>query len=251
MFEIIQEKLTALPANVLFASESGSRAWGFASKDSDYDPRFIYLRYGRWYMTNNIKQKRDVIEVSDGEIDMSGWDLPKALVLFARSNPNLIEWLYSPVVYKDDGWLAPTLRGIIEHEFSQRSCIFHYINMARGNYKEYLKGDSVWLKKYLYVIRPLLCSRYILENGKFPPVLFDELVDKVHVRGMPRDEIADLVDRKRKGDELSYGDAVPAISSFVESEMVNQTEMAERYRRGYDKETMLETVTDIFMEYVS
>lgn len=249
MRDRIIHKLEELPVKVLYAAEAGSRAWGFASKDSDYDPRFIYLRHGRWYMTNNIQQKRDVIEVSDGEIDMSGWDLPKALVLFAKSNPNLIEWLYSPTVYVDDGWLGTTLRDIIEAEFSQRSCIFHYINMARGNYRDYLQGDRVWLKKYLYVVRPLLCSRYILEHGKFPPIEFDALINSVTVPDMPMAEIMALVEQKRHGSELSYGDAVPAISSFIDRELAEQVRLAELYRHSYDKESMMETVTDIFMRY--
>ena len=85
---------------VLYACESGSRAWGFASPDSDYDVRFIYVHRPDWYLS--IVDRRDVIErpIVD-EYDLSGWELRKTLRLFRKSNPPLIEWLGSPIVYRE------------------------------------------------------------------------------------------------------------------------------------------------------
>ena len=113
MDEEIRAELARLEAKddvrVLYAVESGSRAWGFASTDSDWDVRFLYVRRPEWYLS--VRDRRDVLEypISEG-LDVSGWDLKKALVLFARSNPPLMEWLRSPIVYRDDGWTAPALR---------------------------------------------------------------------------------------------------------------------------------------------
>ena len=86
---------------IFYACESGSRAWGFPSADSDYDVRFIYLRKPDWYLSIDVEDKRDVIErpIND-ELDISGWDLRKALKLLWKSNPPLLEWLVSPIVYK-------------------------------------------------------------------------------------------------------------------------------------------------------
>jgi predicted nucleotidyltransferase len=94
---------------VLLAVESGSRAWGFSSKDSDYDARFIYLRRPEAYLS--IRAPRDVIErrIVD-EVDVNGWDLRKALGLLMKSNPPLLEWLQCPIIYG----LGPVHRAILD-----------------------------------------------------------------------------------------------------------------------------------------
>ncbi len=123
--------------NILSACESGSRAWGFPSKDSDYDVRYIYIRPVEWYLS--IFEKRDVIErpISD-MLDINGWDLKKALNLFRKSNPPLLEWLQSPIVYLENGSVAEQIRRVSPLTFSPRSCMHHYLHMAKGNYREYL-----------------------------------------------------------------------------------------------------------------
>ena len=87
----------AYDCEVLLAVESGSRAWGFQSRDSDYDVRFVYVHRPEWYLSVDLDLRRDVIEkpITD-ELDISGWDIRKTLRLFAKSNPPLLEWLGSP-----------------------------------------------------------------------------------------------------------------------------------------------------------
>src|SRR3954452_13450282 len=89
---------------ILYACESGSRAWGFASPDSDYGVRFIYAQPRNWYLSFDVERRRDVIEypIVD-DIDQSGWDVRKALYLFTRNNGALLEWLHSPIVYLERG----------------------------------------------------------------------------------------------------------------------------------------------------
>lgn len=142
---------------ILYACESGSRAWGFPSADSDFDVRFLYLHPKDWYLSIDLEQKRDVIErpISD-QIDLSGWDLRKALWLFRKSNPPLLEWLGSPIVYWERYSTATQMRQLAETYYSPKACMYHYLHMARGNYREYLKGEHVWIKKYFYVLRPIL-----------------------------------------------------------------------------------------------
>src|SRR5688500_16659645 len=83
---------------ILYAVESGSRAWGFDSTDSDWDVRFFYIHKLDWYL--KIDDRKDnQEEILPNNIDLVGWELKKALRLFRKSNPLMLEWLRSPIVY--------------------------------------------------------------------------------------------------------------------------------------------------------
>src|SRR5688500_9825730 len=153
-------------ARILYAVESGSRAWGFPSADSDYDVRFVYVRPRDWYLSVNLESRRDVIErpIVD-HIDLSGWDIRKALRLFAKSNPPFLEWLSSPIVYRDELSFADAVRALLPRYYSPVSSLYHFLRMAQGNYREFLQGPEVIVKKYFYVLRPLLAVRWI-EQGR-------------------------------------------------------------------------------------
>lgn len=202
---------------VLYAVESGSRAWGFASRDSDWDVRFIYIRAPEWYLS--IKNRRDVLEYPlAAGLDVSGWDLKKALRLFAKSNPALLEWLRSPIVYREESSTIQRVRELASEFFSARSCMHHYHHMAEGNFREYLRGERVRLKKYFYVLRPLLACRWTDAHGTMPPMEFQKLVEdqlpaKLHAA------VGQLTERKRAGDELDDGPKIPEINAFIESEL--------------------------------
>jgi len=206
---------------VLFACESGSRAWGFPSEDSDYDVRFIYVHPQEWYLSIDLEQRRDVIErpIVDS-LDVSGWDVRKALQLLHKSNPPLLEWLGSPIVYIDRGGLADRLRQFAGRFYSPTACTYHYLHMARGNVREYLKGDEVWLKKYFYVLRPLLAIRWIETHDERVPMEFGTLLDGARVDANVRARIDDLLVRKRAGVELDKGPKIPEISEFIETELL-------------------------------
>ena len=155
---------------ILLAVESGSRAWGFASPDSDYDVRFIYVRNQEDYL--RLEKVRDVIELPiDDVLDINGWDLQKTLRLLYKSNPTLFEWFSSPIVYMETEF-ADKFRLIMQEYFLTKRSMYHYVSMAEGNYREFLKGDMVKAKKYFYVLRPILACRWILEKGTPPPMLF-------------------------------------------------------------------------------
>lgn len=158
MREKIQEQLRRIEEaeniKILFAVESGSRAWGFASPDSDYDVRFIYIRRLEDYLRLNTI--RDVIELPiDDALDINGWDLQKTLRLLHKSNPTLFEWFSSPIVYQETEF-SDKFRDLMMHYFSSKKTMYHYVSMAEGNYREYLKGDLIRAKKYFYVLRPVL-----------------------------------------------------------------------------------------------
>ena len=202
---------------VLLAVESGSRAWGFASRDSDWDVRFIYVRRPAWYLS--VQRRRDVLEYPlDGDLDVSGWDIKKALGLFAKSNPPLLEWLRSPIVYRETFSVAHVLRVLSAEYFSSRSCMHHYFHMAEGNYREYLLGDPVRVKKYFYVLRPVLACRWIAAHGTMPPMEFASLMeDQLPAELQP--VVHALLARKRSGDELASGPRISEINEFLDAEV--------------------------------
>lgn len=198
---------------ILLAVESGSRAWGFASPDSDYDVRFLYVRPKEDYL--RLEAVRDVIELPlDALLDINGWDLQKALRLLHRSNPTLLEWLSSPVVYLETEF-AKQLRQAAARYFSQKKSLYHYISMAEGNYREYLKGDLVRAKKYFYVLRPVLACRWILERNSAPPMLFSELA-KAQLPKELCGEVERLLELKQNAPEVKLIPRVDAINRYLD-----------------------------------
>ncbi len=222
MEDTIRSRLGAIQASenvcIVYACESGSRAWGFPSADSDYDVRFVYVRPVEWYLS--IDDKRDVIEcpVEDG-LDINGWDLRKALRLFRKSNPPLLEWLGSPIVYLERGTTAECLRELAKTHYSPSACLFHYLHMARRNFREYLCGETVRTKKYFYVLRPLLAMNWIERGLGVVPTDFNVLVDKLVTEPNLRAEIERLLAAKRAGTELDRGPRIESISRFIEDEL--------------------------------
>ena len=203
---------------VLYACESGSRAWGFESDDSDYDVRFIYIRPTRWYLT--VQNKSDVIEEPiDDNLDVSGWDVPKSLELLCKSNPPLLEWLQSPIIYLQRSLFVDRLRGLMDEYYSPISCMFHYLHMAHNNFREYLKGEEIWVKKYFYVLRPVLACLWIERGHGVVPMEFTKLVDRVVDDPNLRKEIQSLLEAKWSGAELDRGPRNPTISRFLEREL--------------------------------
>ena len=140
MRDIIAERLQSIEEQenirILHAVESGSRAWGFASPDSDYDVRFIYVRPRDFYL--KLEATRDVLEYPINDLlDINGWDLQKTLRLLHRSNPLVFEWFKSPIVYKNTHFSGEFI-SIMENYFLAKSGLYHYLHMAAGNYREYL-----------------------------------------------------------------------------------------------------------------
>lgn len=200
---------------VLFACESGSRGWGFASPDSDYDVRFVYVHRLPWYL--RVEAQRDVIElpISD-ELDVSGWELRKALRLLRKSNPTLLEWLDSPVLYREEASAAKRMRTLATQFFSTAKGRYHYLAMAKKNFRGYLQGESVRLKKYLYVLRPLLAMQWIDAGRGMPPMRFAELAEAMVDDLDLLDEINRLLAIKMQAGEAEYSPRWPLIHAFIE-----------------------------------
>lgn len=209
---------------ILHAVESGSRAWGFASPDSDYDVRFLYVRPAAWYL--QLEKTRDVLgEPVDEVWDVNGWDLQKALRLMHGSNPTLLEWLHSPVVYRTTP-LAEELRVLGASCYRKRAGLNHYISMAKNNWETHLRGETVQAKKYLYVLRPVLACRWILSHGSPPPVLFDTLAESQLAPEL-RPVVAHLLEKKRVLPEGGKIEHITLLDQYLKEGM---EEIAEQIR---------------------
>jgi uncharacterized protein len=208
---------------ICLAVESGSRAWGFPSKDSDYDVRFIYVHKKDWYLS--IDQKRDVIELPINDLlDINGWEVTKALRLFRKSNPPLMEWLHSGIVYYQAFSLVDQMKTIQNQVFLPQSALYHYLNMAKGNFRDYLRNDEVKIKKYFYVLRPVLACVWIERYNTVPPIEFQTLVEELLEEGQLKQDILTLLERKISGDELNLEPKVTVINDFLEKEIIRLEE---------------------------
>lgn len=217
MREKIQEQLRRIEEaeniKILLAVESGSRAWGFASPDSDYDVRFIYIRRLEDYL--RLDAIRDVIELPINDVlDINGWDLQKTLRLLHKSNPTLFEWFSSPIVYQKTEF-ADKFRDFMMHYFSSKKTLYHYVSMAEGNYREYLKGDLVRAKKYFYVLRPVLACQWILDWGTPPPMLFSELL-KAELPVELIDVVNQLLELKMNSPEVKLVKRISEINEYLD-----------------------------------
>lgn len=203
---------------ILLAVESGSRAWGFPSPDSDYDVRFIYIRQRQDYLRLDLV--RDVIELPiDDVLDVNGWDLQKTLRLLHKSNPTLFEWFSSPIVYLETEF-ADKFRHLMSHYFSSKKTLYHYISMAEGNYREYLKGDLVRAKKYFYVLRPLLACRWILDQGTPPPMLFSELM-RTELPAELISAVNQLLELKMNSPEVKLIQRIPEKNEYLDESILD------------------------------
>jgi uncharacterized protein len=210
---------------VLFACESGSRGWGFASPDSDYDVRFLYVHPLPWYLS--VNERRDVIEQPVSAIfDVSGWDLRKALGLLRAGNATLIEWLDSPVVYRADQSFLAAMRAAADAVHRPERSFHHYLHMARKNYREHLQGDTIKLKKYLYVLRPALAAKWIEQERGAAPMVFEKLVDALIDDAALKRAIGELLAFKRQVPESETGAPIPEIQEFLARELLRLESVA-------------------------
>lgn len=221
MKDTILERLKVLEeekdVTILYACESGSRAWGFASSDSDYDVRFIYKHKRDKYLS--IEDFRDVIELPVNEVlDISGWDIRKALKLFRTSNPPLYEWLQSPIVYKKQVDFTELLTSLMPEFFSLRAGLHHYTSMARNAFENDLQAEEVKVKKYFYALRPLLAALWITDKEVLPPMEFSILRQMIHDDAWQL-AIENLLVLKREATEKSTIKRIDYLNGFIKDKL--------------------------------
>jgi len=211
----VQDRLDAIEhaeqCRILFAVESGSRAWGFPSPDSDYDVRFVYARPAGWYLS--IYPGRDVIETPiEDDMDVNGWDVRKALHLVLRSNAVISEWMESPIVYRRNATALRQLRGFADQALHPRALAYHYLHLARRQVAAKLARDRVPLKHYFYALRPALALRFLrLHGGRRPPMHLQALMAAVDLPPATSRTIEALVTAKSRTREMGTGPRIPVL----------------------------------------
>jgi predicted nucleotidyltransferase len=200
---------------ILFAVESGSRAWGFPSRDSDYDVRFVYLQPADRYLT--VTPRRDVIERPiDDLLDIGGWDLRKALQLLVRSNAVLLEWLTSPVRYRDSGAEPARLLGLARTSADLTALAHHYDHQARRSFAEIeVADDGVRHKTYCYALRSTLALLWLRDRDEPPPMDLPSLLAGLKLSPEVRETVDALVARKAPATEYDTGARLPPLDALI------------------------------------
>ena len=219
----IDDKLSGIEADhdvrILFAIESGSRAWGFPSPDSDYDVRFVYAHRHDWYLT--LEPGRDVIELPINDLlDINGWDIRKALNLALKPNPVLLEWLSSPVRYRWSDPICGALIGLTEKIAHRTACRFHYLSLAEGQWARHVADrDEVNVKKYFYILRPALALRWLrLHPDSIPPMNLQTLIDGLDLDAGTTAKIAEMLEQKSRSRELGNGPRIDEVDELIAAE---------------------------------
>jgi uncharacterized protein len=210
-----------------WAIESGSRAWGFPSPDSDYDCRFIYVRHPDDYAA--LWPARDVIETPLDEIyDVNGWDLAKAVRLLVKGNAVALEWLRSPIVYRGDEGFRDRLLALAEEVVRRDLIIRHYLHVGQRQ----LQGNNESLKRFFYALRPAAALRWLDDHpeARVPPMDLPTLLDEADVSDDIRDAARELIAAKVVTRELGAGSPPEVLTRFVDEQLAR----AERYEVEVD-----------------
>lgn len=226
MEKLIRNKLVSMESEygikILYACESGSRAWGFPSPNSDYDVRFIYANGLDWHLS--LLDKKDTIDLPiNDDLDIGGWEIKKVLGLLWKSNAPLLEWLQSPMVYQSEHWFLKDIQALTSAYFSPIAVMHHYLSMSKKYHDTCQENDEVKLKKYFYALRTALAGKWVREKGTFPPIelhkLFEIVSEEVQMK------IIELIEVKSKQKEDYVHNREPLIDAFL-SETIKQNEVA-------------------------
>lgn len=203
---------------IRYACESGSRAWGFPSPDSDFDIRFIYLHSREWYLS--VNEGEDNIRVMPNDLlDGNGWDFRKFLRLMHASNSTVYEWLSSPIVYIENKPFTDGLWDLALGYFQPKKVMHHYLGIATGMLEKEFQTSEVKIKKYFYVLRPVLSAAWIAEKGSPPPIDFYQLLPQVQANAPVHQAILDLLKQKETALEGQQVPRVAALDNFVAAEL--------------------------------
>ncbi|MEI6947920.1 nucleotidyltransferase domain-containing protein [Paraflavisolibacter sp. H34] len=241
----LHETAEAKHVTILFACESGSRAWGFHSPDSDYDVRFAYTHPADWYLT--IEDKKDFIELPVNEVfDINGYDIRKLLKLFRGSNAKIYEWIQSPIFYEQHDAFLQHLRSLVPDYFSPKVGLHHYLGLCRNTLETHLQGEQVRLKKYFYALRPVLAARWIQQHGTPPPVEFSQLRTLITDSAV-NEHVAALLEKKALVAEKHLVAPDPLLHHFIQEHM----QECEHYAKGLvRKDTDAAPLNDLFRKTI-
>lgn len=199
---------------ILFAIESGSRLWRIESKDSDYDIRFVFIRDIKDYL--RINKLNEVIELRRDNRDYVGFDIYKFCRLILNSNPSVIEWLQSDIIYYDNGKTKQFLYNFIKNKFNPVSLFHHYKSMCKTNYSKYIKtGNLMSYKKYLYSLRGLINAKYVLDIKKLPEIDFNKTIPKVNLPNNVRGKLEKVLMLKKESREKDITNGFKIFDDYI------------------------------------
>jgi predicted nucleotidyltransferase len=206
---------------ILHCCESGSRGWNFASRDSDFDVRFIYVHARDWYLSVSLEEKPDTLDLGiekteAGELDINGWELRKTLKLLRKPNAPLLERLSSPIVYHAEPLFQETLRSFAEDFFSPIAVWHHYRGLMERSAAAFEETHSI--KAFFYVLRPLLCMKWIENGFGLPPMRFDKIADAVVRDDNLKREIFHHIETKKTGGEKDAFNVSGELREFIKNE---------------------------------
>lgn len=220
MKQVIQQHLREIEAKynikILLACETGSRAWGFASPDSDYDVRIIYAHPQDWYLSLNERKDTIDLMLENREVDISGWDIRKALRLLIKSNAPLLDRIYSPVVYNADEDFVEEIKKLSEAYYSRIATMYHYLGMCKKSFESIEGTSSFKLKKLFYALRTATICRWVIEREDIPPVNFLEVLEGVtSMDVILKDRVKELIELKSTKDETYLHTGEKALFDFI------------------------------------
>lgn len=229
----------ARDVRILYACEAGSRAWGTAGSDSDYDVRAIYMHPLEWYLS--IEHKQDYIDVyaEKRRLDIHGWEIRKALQLLNKSTPSLLKWLQSSIVYRSCPAFVSSMRMLARKCFSPKACIYHYLHMAERNYRKMRQQEAADVKSYFYILRLLLTCKHIENHRAIPPLEFQALLKSAAVPPSIVNELEQLLILKFLEEKRSSAVNQKVLHHFIEQEIGRMKQIADSlqpYRADYADE---------------
>ena len=231
----------------MLAIESGSRAWGFPSPDSDYDVRFIYHRTARDYLS--LRPGRDVIErpIVD-DFDLNGWDISKALRLLLKHNAAVSEWLDSPIRYLREDPAVARLRALVDRFFNPRGYALHYASLGANQVEQWVDGEAtVPAKTYFYALRPALNIRALrLDPGRRPPMRLQDLMAATELDPALFETIEALIEAKGKAREQAPTRRSAPLEALITEELQRAGDVPERR----DDATFAREIDAFFVELV-
>ena len=203
--------------HILLACETGSRAWGFPSPDSDFDVRMIYVHKTNWYLS--VNEARDTLErmFENRELDITGWELKKALTLMGKSNPALLERIQSPIVYRADEEFVQDMQEIAWSHYSRITAIHHYYSMAKKIADEFSDRNEYKLKKLFYALRTATVCKWISERTEIPPIEFPRIYNGLDLAPNLVRRIDELIQLKKTKPESYLHPNEPLILDFIQS----------------------------------
>ena len=244
MKNLILEKLAALETErgirILYGAESGSRAWGFASPNSDFDARFIYVYPKDRYLSLQTPPETIDLGVDENELDLTGWELRKTLRLLKSSNASPFEWLQSPILYKNDNEFREQLWKLSQSYFRPKNTAFHYLGLAKSSLAKGLVNHQMDIKKYFYVLRPLLAAIWICDKNTIPPMEFAPLLNQLKNKSELYVAIQDLVQQKIAAQEGDFIAPIPIIQTFIQEQIEIYQEKAKGLSGFPNEETALD-----------